>query len=178
MSNHLRFAIVFLLLGLAGCASSANSGVVEQEFATLAGNCRGGNSQSCVRMLESKCQAPISACTTAKSTQSQIASDLDKRCSAGDSEACNIIASSKCDAGDQPSCDKMAARYAQLQASCKSGRPGSACDDLAAGPWPVPELQAADTACKQGGNRPDCVLIEKASLAASGVAVSIGPDFR
>ncbi|HEY6419075.1 MAG TPA: hypothetical protein VIX59_08735 [Candidatus Binataceae bacterium] len=175
-SRVAALALVTAVVELAaGCGPSAN-----QRIAAMNGRnqalCQADNPQACIRFLESKCDAALSACATVKQDQTGLASDLHAKCAGGDKTTCQVLASVECDRGDTKSCLIVDSLYNRLHASCKAGAQ-SDCQLLAAEPWPNRIIATTEKTCK-AGDQISCGVDNAAHAENSGVVVTVPADYK
>ena len=107
---------------LAGCMSYGES-VVYRLYQTNADRCAQNETDACVAMLQSSCEAPARLCTDyVPEFQAQASKQLSQKCRANDEAACQALDAVACDGGDAAVCDRLGERYAKLYASCKAGQ--------------------------------------------------------
>src|ERR1700720_3316232 len=106
---------------LAGCMSYGES-VVYRLYQANADRCAQNQTDACVAMLQSSCEAPARVCTDyVPEFQAQASKQLSQECRANDEAACQALGAVACDKGDAAVCDRLAQDYSKLYASCKGG---------------------------------------------------------
>jgi hypothetical protein len=143
--------------------------VVYRLYQTNADRCAQNETDACVAMLQSSCEAPARVCTDYVPTfQEQASNQLSKQCRANDESACQALDAVACDRGDAAVCDRLGERYAKLYASCKQGN-ASDCEALSLSVWPKRQTDIADSACKNG----DSIACRVVSSSASALKVNV-----
>jgi len=166
-----RAAFVAGACSLVGCMSYGES-VVYRLYQTNADRCSQNETDACVAMLQSSCEAPARVCTDYVPTfQAQASNQLSKQCRANDEAACQALDAVACDRGDASVCDRLGDRYAKLYASCKQGN-ASDCESLSLSVWPKKQTEVADNACKGG----DTIACRVVSSSASALKVNVNKN--
>ena len=161
-------AIVAEACSLVGCMSYGES-VVYRLYETNADRCSQNETDACVAMLQSSCDAPARLCTDYVPTfQEQASKQLSKQCRANDEAACQALDAVACDRGDASVCDRLGDRYAKLYASCQQDN-ASDCESLSLSVWPKKQTDVADNACKSG----DSIACRVVSSSASALKVNV-----
>lgn len=169
--------LIFLtaLAAIAGCSSGAENRVKEMNDRNHA-LCLAECPQACVRFLESKCQAPLEACSKVKSDQADLASDMRVECGAGQTGKCDVLESLECDQGDNNACTRAVVRFNRLHASCKAGTQDD-CQTIAIGPWPDRVVATVEKSCKSG-DQVACRVDETSHSEPAGVIVTVPADYK
>ena len=154
----------------AGCTSAAEREAT-QRMASNQQLCKSDQPQACVRYLESKCDAAFELCVSVRSDQSDLLSDLQVRCGAGDQPMCQVVESYRCDSGDATACASAVARYNHFHTACQSTAQ-SGCDQLAAAAWPNRQIATCEKTCKTGDTLA-CKVADAAHTLQSGVVVTV-----
>ncbi len=153
---------------LSGCMSYGET-VVYQLYQTNADRCAQNETDACVAMLQSSCEAPARVCTDyVPEFQTQASNQLSRKCQANDEASCHALDVVACDDGDSAVCARLGEGYAKLDSSCKAGNAGD-CESLSLLVWPKPETDLAVNACKNG----DSVACRVASSSASTMKVNV-----
>ena len=85
---------------LVGCMSYGEA-VVYRLYQTNADRCAQNETDACVAMLQSSCEAPARLCTDYVPTfQAQASKQLSKQCRSNDEAACQALDAVACDRGD------------------------------------------------------------------------------
>jgi hypothetical protein len=165
----LRFAIVAGLAGLlSGCMSYGET-VVYQLYQTNADRCAQNETDACVAMLQSSCEAPARVCTDyVPEFQAQASQLLSQKCRANDRASCQALDAVACDGGDAAVCSRLGTEYSRLYSSCKAGSAAD-CESLSLSVWPKTETDLAVNACKSG----DAIACRVASSSASAMKVNV-----
>ena len=153
---------------LSGCMSYGET-VVYQLYQTDADRCAQNETDACVAMLQSSCEAPARVCTDyVPEFQAQASRHLARSCRANDDASCRALDTVACDAGDDAVCARLGADYAKLYSACKSGN-ASDCESLSLAVWPKAQTALAVGACERG----DPIACRVASSSASAMKVNI-----
>jgi hypothetical protein len=143
--------------------------VVYQLYQTNADRCAQNETDACVALLQSKCEAPARVCTAYVPTfQAQASRQLSQKCRAGDEAACQALDAVVCDDGDSAVCARLGERYSKIYASCKAGNAND-CESLSLLIWPKTQTELADSACKHG----DTIACRVVSSSASAMKVNV-----
>ena len=146
--------------------------VVYRLYQTNADRCAQNETDACVAMLQSSCEAPAQVCTDYVPTfQAQASKQLSQKCRANDEAACQALDAVACDSGDTAVCDRLGDRYAKLYASCKQGNAND-CESLSLSVWPKKQTEIADNACKSG----DTIACRVVSSSASALKVNVNKN--
>ena len=120
---------------IAGCMSYGET-VVYQLYQTNADRCAQNETDACVAMLQSSCEAPVRVCTDyVPEFQAQASKQLSQKCQANDEAACQALDAVACNNGDSAVCARLGDAYAKLYASCKAGSAAD-CESLSLSVWP------------------------------------------
>ena len=156
---------------LDACMSYGES-VVYRLYQTNADRCAQNETDACVAMLQSSCEAPAQVCTDYVPTfQAQASKQLSQKCRANDEAACQALDAVACDSGDTAVCDRLGERNAKLYASCKQGDAND-CESLSLSVWPKKQTEVADNACKSG----DTIACRVVSSSASALKVNVNKN--
>ncbi|MGB0061241.1 hypothetical protein [Candidatus Binatus sp.] len=156
---------------IAGCMSYGET-VVYQLYQTNADRCAQNETDACVAMLQSSCEAPVRVCTDyVPEFQAQASKQLSQKCQANDEAACQALDAVACNNGDYAVCARLGDAYAKLYASCKAGSAAD-CESLSLSVWPKKQTDLADIACKSG-NTIACRVV---SSSASAMKVNVNRD--
>ena len=151
---------------------SYGESVVYRLYQTNADRCAQNETDACVAMLQSSCEAPARVCTDYVPTfQAQASKQLSQKCRANDEASCRALDAVACDNGDSAVCDRLAQDYAKLYASCKGGNARD-CDSLSLSVWPTKQTDLADSACKSG----DSIACRVVSSSTSAMKVNVDKD--
>jgi hypothetical protein len=151
---------------------SYGESVVYRLYQTNADRCAQNETDACVAMLQSSCEAPARVCTDYVPTfQAQASKQLSKQCRANDAAACQALDAVACDRGDASVCDRLGDRYAKLYASCKQGN-ATDCESLSLSVWPKKQTDVADNACKSG----DTIACRVVNSSASALKVNVNKN--
>src|SRR5271154_1269598 len=105
---------------LSGCMSYGET-VVYQLYQTDADRCAQNETDACVAMLQSSCDAPARVCTDyVPEFQAQASNQLSRECQANDEASCHALDAVACDDSDSAVCTRLGEDYAKLYASCKA----------------------------------------------------------
>jgi hypothetical protein len=149
---------------LAGCMTYGES-VVYRLYQANADRCAQNETDACVAMLQSSCEAPARVCTDyVPEFQAQASKQLSQKCRANDEAACQALDAVACDGGDAAVCNRLGERYANLYASCKAGNAND-CESLSQLVWPKNQTDVADNACKSGGDSIACRVVTSSASA-------------
>jgi hypothetical protein len=153
---------------LSSCMSYGET-VVYQLYQNNADRCAQNETDACVAMLQSSCEAPARVCTDyVPEFQAQASKRLSNRCHQNDDASCHALDAVACDDGDGAVCTRLGEDYARLYASCKSGN-ASDCESLSLSVWPRTQTNLAISACKNG----DTIGCRVASSSASAMKVNV-----
>jgi len=153
---------------LSGCMSYGET-VIYQLYQTNADRCAQNETDACVAMLQSSCEAPARVCTDyVPQFQAQASRQLSQKCRASDEASCRALDTVACDNGDSAVCARLGVEYAKLYASCKAGD-ASECESLSLSVWPKTQTDLAINACKNG----DAIACRVASSSASAMKVNV-----
>lgn len=151
-----------------GCMSYGETAVY-QLYKANADRCAQNETDACVALIQTKCEAPVQVCTSyVPGFQDEASRQLTKQCQANDETSCQALATLACDNGDSTVCERLSSRYAQLYASCKQGNPGD-CDSISLLPWPKTETDSAESTCQKG----DAVGCRVANAGKSALNVNV-----
>ncbi len=146
--------------------------VVYQLYKTNADRCAQNETDACVAMLQSSCEAPARVCTDyAPEFQAQASNQLSRKCQANDQAACQALDAVACDDGDSAVCTRLDEQYAKLYSSCNAGNAAD-CESLSLSVWPKKQTELADSACKSG----DSIACRVVSSSASAMKVNVNKD--
>lgn len=153
---------------LSGCMSYGET-VVYQLYQTNADRCAQNETDACVAMLQSSCDAPARVCTDyVPEFQEQASRQLSQKCQASDEASCRALDTVACDNGDSAVCGRLDEDYAKLYSSCKQGDAGD-CESLSLSVWPKAQTDLAVKACENG----DTIACRVASSSASAMKVNV-----
>jgi hypothetical protein len=153
---------------LSGCMSYGET-VVYQLYQTNADRCAQNETDACVAMLQSSCDAPARVCTDyVPEFQEQASRQLSRKCQASDDASCRALDTVACDNGDTAVCGRVSEDYAKLYSSCKRGDAGD-CESLSLSVWPKAQTHLAVKACENG----DAIACRVASSSASAMKVNV-----
>jgi hypothetical protein len=143
--------------------------VVYQLYQTNADRCARNETDACVAMLQSSCEAPVRVCSDyVPEFQARASRQLSQRCQANDEAACHALDVVACDNGDSAVCARLGERYAKLYSSCKADN-ATDCESLSLLMWPKTQTDIADNACKSG----DAIACRVVSSSASAMKVNV-----
>ncbi len=167
--GHLRFAFAAGIAGLLSSCMPYGESVVYRLYQTNADRCAENETDACVAMLQSSCEAPARVCTAyVPAFQAQASSQLSQKCRANDEASCQALDAVACDNGDAAVCDRLGERYSELYASCKADNAND-CESLSLLVWPKKQTDHADDACKNG----DSIGCRVVSSSASAMKVKV-----
>lgn len=153
---------------LSGCMPYSESAVY-QIYKTNADRCSQNETDACVALLQTKCEAPVRLCTDyIPDFQTQASQQLTKKCQGGDEASCQALGAISCDSGDSAVCKRLSVRYTELYASCKAGNPAE-CDSISLLTWPRSQTDSAGSTCQQG----DAIGCRVANSSRSGLNVDV-----
>jgi hypothetical protein len=153
---------------MSGCMSYGET-VVYQLYQTNADRCAQNETDACVAMLQSSCEAPARVCTDyVPEFQAQASHQLSRKCQASDEASCQALDAVACDNGDSPVCARLGEDYAKLYSSCKHGNEAD-CESLSLSVWPKKQTDLADNACKSG----DTIACRVVSSSARAMKVNV-----
>ncbi len=153
---------------LSGCMSYGET-VVYQLYQTNADRCAQNETDACVAMLQSSCEAAASVCTDyVPKFQTQASQQLARRCQANDDASCQALDAVACDSGDSAVCARLGEQYAKLYSWCEAGNARD-CDSISLSVWPKAQIDLASNACKSG----DAIACRVASSSASAMKVNV-----
>ena len=156
---------------LAGCMSYGEAAVYRL-YESNADRCAQNETDACVAMLQSSCEAPARLCTDyVPVLQAQASKQLSQKCRANDEAACQALDAVACDNGDAAVCDRLGERYAKLHASCQAENAND-CESLSLLVWPKKQTDVADNACKNG----DSIACRVVSSSASAMKVNVNKN--
>jgi len=116
---------------------------VYQIYKTNAERCSQNETDACVALLQTKCEAQVRVCTVyVPDFQAEASRQLTKDCQAKDEAACQALAAIACDNGDSSVCNR-------LYSSCKAGNPAD-CDSISLLTWPKSQTDSAGSTCQKG----------------------------
>src|SRR5260370_2655223 len=108
---------------LSGCMPYGETALY-QIYKTDAERCSQNETDACVALLQTKCEAPVRVCTNyVPDFQAQASQQLTKDCQNKDEAACQALAALACDHGDSSVCSTLGTRYSELYSSCKACNP-------------------------------------------------------
>jgi len=143
--------------------------VVYRLYQTNADRCAQNETDACVAMLQSSCEAPVRVCTDyVPAFQTQASSQLSQKCRANDEASCQALDAVACDNGDSAVCDRLGERYSKLYESCKADNAND-CESLSLLVWPKKQTDAANDECKSG----DSIACRVVSSSASAMKVNV-----
>ena len=170
--DQLRFAFVAGVAGLLSSCMPYGESVVYRLYQTNADRCAQNETDACVAMLQSSCEAPALVCTDyVPAFQAQASTQLSQKCRANDEAACQALDAVACDKGDAAVCDRLGERYSKLYESCKADNAND-CESLSLLVWPTKQTDAADSACKNG----DSIACRVVSSSASVMKLNVDKD--
>src|SRR6202161_2151996 len=156
---------------ISGCMTYGET-VVYQRYQTSADRCAQNETDACVAMLQSSCDAPARVCTAyAPKSQAQASQHLSQRCRANDDASCQALDAVACDNGDQTVCARLGQDYSRLYSSCKADNAND-CETLSLSVWPKTQTDLAINACKNG----DSIACRVASSSASAMTLNVNRD--
>jgi hypothetical protein len=148
--------------------------VVYSLYQTNADRCAQNETDACVAVLQSSCDAPARVCTDyVPEFQAQASNQLTQKCKADDEASCHALDAVACDDGDSAVCDRLGADYTKLYASCKAGSADD-CEALSLSVWPKKQIDLASNACASG----DGIACRVAGASASAMKVSVDKNAR
>jgi hypothetical protein len=153
---------------LYGCMSYGET-VVYQLYQTNADRCAQNETDACVAMLQSSCEAPARVCTDyVPEFKAEASRQLSQKCSSNDQASCQALDAVACDNGDGAVCARMGQDYARLYSSCKAGNAAD-CESLSLSVWPRTQTNLAAGACESG----DSIACRVVSSSASAMKVNV-----
>jgi hypothetical protein len=153
---------------MSGCMSYGET-VVYHLYQTNADRCAQNETDACVAMLQSSCEAPARVCTDyVPEFQAQSSHQLSQKCRANDEASCQALDAVACDNGDSPVCARLGQDYAKLHSSCKAGNAAD-CEALSLSVWPKTQTDLADKSCKSG----DAIACRVVSSSARAMKVNV-----
>jgi hypothetical protein len=156
---------------LSGCMSYGET-VVYQLYKTNSDRCSQNETDACVALLQTRCEAPVRVCTSdVPQFQAEASRQLTTKCQTNDDASCQALATFACDNGDRQACERLGARYAKLYASCKQGNPGD-CDSISMLTWPKTQTDSAESTCKRG----DAIGCRVADANRSALNLNVAKD--
>jgi hypothetical protein len=171
-SGWLRFAFVAGIAGLAPSCMPYGEAVVYRLYQTNADRCAQNETDACVAMLQSSCDAPARVCTDyLPKFQAEASNQLSQKCRSNDEASCRALDAVACDKGDSAVCMRLSDDYAKLYASCKAGNAHD-CDSLSLSIWPKKQTDLADNACKSG----DSIACRVVSSSTSAMKVNVNKN--
>jgi hypothetical protein len=154
-----------------GCMSYSETAVY-QLYKTNAERCSQNETDACLALLQTKCEAPVRLCTSyVPDFQTQASRQLTEKCRSNDEASCQALATIACDNGDSAVCERLGARYDELYASCKQGNPAD-CDSISTLTWPKAETDSAGDTCDRG----DLIGCRVANASRSALNPSVDKD--
>lgn len=154
-----------------GCMSYGETAVY-QLYKANADRCSQNETDACVALLQTKCEAPVRVCTSyVPDFQAQASQQLTNKCQTNDEASCQALAALACDNGDSAVCERLGARYAELYASCKAGNPGD-CDSISLLTWPKTQTDSAGNTCEHG----DAIACRVANANRSALNLNVDKD--
>jgi hypothetical protein len=180
MANRIGISQRLLSIGLiaaaeflSGCMPYGETAVY-QIYKTSADRCAQNETDACVALLQTKCEAPVRVCTNyVPDFQAQASQQLTKKCQDADEASCQALAAIACDNGDSAVCHRLGARYAELYASCKAGNPAD-CDSISLLTWPKSQTDSAGNTCQKG----DTIGCRVANSSRSALNMNVDKDAR
>ena len=146
--------------------------VVYRLYQTNADRCAQNETDACVAVLQSSCEAPARVCTDYVPTfQAQASKRLHKSAKLTTRRRARRSTRSHASTGDAAVCDRLGERYAKLYASCKQGNAND-CESLSISVWPKKLTDVADNACKSG----DSIACRVLSSSASAMKVNVNKN--
>jgi hypothetical protein len=143
--------------------------VVYKLYEANADRCAQNETDACVAMLQSSCEAPARVCTDyVPEFQEQASHHLAQKCRANDEASCRALDAVACDNGDSAVCARLNDDYAKLYSSCKAGSAAD-CESLSLSVWPKPQTDLATRACADG----DTIACRVVSSSASAMKVKV-----
>jgi len=143
--------------------------VVYQLYQTNAERCAQNETDACVALLQSSCEAPARVCTDyVPQFQARASEQLSRKCRANDEASCRALDAVACDNGDAAVCSRLSGEYAKLYSSCKAGNAGD-CESLSLSVWPKTQTDLAEIACKSG----DDIACRVVSSSSSAMKVKV-----
>src|ERR1700685_1188911 len=98
---------------ISGCMTYGET-VVYQLYSNNADRCAQNETDACVAMLQSSCDAPARVCTDyVPEFQEQASRQLSQKCQASDEASCRALDTVACDNGDSAVCGRLDADYAK-----------------------------------------------------------------
>ncbi len=156
---------------ISGCMSYGES-VAYRLYQTNADRCAQNETDACVAMLQSSCEAPARLCTAyVPDFQAQASKQLSQKCTANDEAACQALDTVACDNGDKAVCDRLGEKYANVYASCRADDAND-CESLSLLVWPKKQTDLADNACKNG----DSIACRVVGSSASAMKVNVNKN--
>ena len=153
---------------LSGCMSYGET-VVYQLYQTNADRCAQNETDACVAMLRSSCEASARVCTDyVPEFQAQASRQLSRKCQANDEGSCRALDAVACDNGDSAVCARLSDDYAKLYSSCKADNAAD-CESLSLSVWPKAQTDLACNACTNG----DAIACRVVSSSASAMRVNV-----
>jgi len=145
----LSFGFIAAAELFSGCMPYGETAVY-QIYKTNAERCSQNETDACVALLQTKCEAPVRVCTSyVPDFQAEASRQLTKDCQGKDEAACQALAAIACDNGDSSVCNRLGKRYAELYSSCKAGNPAD-CDSISLLTWPKSQTDSAGNTCQKG----------------------------
>ena len=171
-SGWLRLAFVTGIAGLASSCMPYGETVVYRLYQTNADRCAQNETDACVAMLQSSCEAPARVCVDyVPKFQAQASNQLSQKCRANDEASCRALDAVACDKGDSAVCARLGDEYSKLYASCKAGNARD-CESLSLSVWPKKQTDLADNACKNG----DSIACRVVSSSGSAMKVNVNKN--
>jgi hypothetical protein len=154
-----------------GCMSYSETAVY-QLYKTNADRCSQNETDACVALLQTRCEAPVRLCTSyVPDFQAQANRQLTEKCRANEEASCQALATLACDNGDRSVCERLGARYSELYESCKAGNPAD-CDSISTLTWPKAQTDSAGDTC----NRGDVIGCRVANASNNALNPNVGKD--
>jgi hypothetical protein len=146
--------------------------VVYQLYQTNADRCAQNETDACVAMLQSSCEAPARVCTDyVPEFQEQASHQLAQKCRANDEASCRALDVVACDNGDSAVCARLNDDYAKLYSSCKAGN-ATDCESLSLSVWLKAQTDLATRSCENG----DTIACRVVSSSASAMKVNVNKN--
>src|ERR1700685_90704 len=153
---------------ISGCMTYGET-VVYQLYQTNADRCAQNETDACVAMLQSSCDAPARVCTDyVPEFRAQASKQLSQKGQRSDDGSCRALDTVACDNGGSAVCGRLSEDYAKLYSSCKLGD-ASDCESLSLSVWPKAQTNLAVKACANG----DTIASGAASSSASAMKVNV-----
>jgi hypothetical protein len=154
-----------------GCMPYSETAVY-QLYKTDADRCSRNETDACVALLQTKCDAPVRLCFSyVPDFQSRASRQLTEKCRTNDEASCQALATLACDNGDSAVCERLGERYGEIYASCKQGNPTD-CDLISTLMWPKAQTDSAGDTCKRG----DPIGCRVANASNNALNPNVGKD--